>query len=61
MPSIDCNLCSLDFPANVLDADFIARLFIVIKPFAVRQIDASELGTGIRSFSQPLSLDVRTH
>jgi len=37
--------CTTDFPFQVLDADLFARLLIVLKPLAFRQIYAVEFGT----------------
>lgn len=48
---VDCILCSLDIPADILDTNLFACLLIIVKPLTVRQIDARELGTRFRSFS----------
>lgn len=55
-PSCDRTSCSLNIPLDILDADLVAGLFIIVEPFALRQIYARELGTRFRSFGQPLPL-----
>lgn len=36
--------CSPDNPLDVFDADFLARLLVVVEPFTFGQVDVRELG-----------------
>lgn len=47
---------SPDFPYQVLGADFLPRLLVVVKPFPLRQVHARELGAGLQPVCQPGSL-----
>lgn len=49
-------LCSLDLPLDVLDADLVSCLLIILEPLAVRQIDLGELGVRVYSLGQPFAL-----
>jgi hypothetical protein len=49
-------LCPDNVPFEVLDADFFARLLVVIEPFPLCQLYAFELGIRLNPVRQPLSL-----
>jgi hypothetical protein len=45
-----------DLPLDARDAHFFARLFVVVEPFVVGEVDAGKLGAGLCSYSEELSL-----
>ena len=49
-------LCALDCPFDVLYADFLRSLLIVVIPFALLQVDSSKFGGRLGSFRFPLTL-----
>lgn len=49
-------LCSPNLPLDVLNANLVPRLLIVIKPLPIRQIYACEPRARICSYRLPLSL-----
>lgn len=53
-------LRSSNLPGDFVDADFIASLLVVVKPFTFVKFDASELGVGVNAIGQPLSLNVKS-
>lgn len=50
------HLRSLNLPYQLLDADLFARLFVIVKPFPLCQVNAGELGARVDSISQPVAL-----
>ena len=51
-----CSSCTANFPGDILDTHFFVGLFIVVKPFSVGQLNASELGARIDTLSKPFTL-----
>lgn len=48
--------CSPDLPFDILDADLVACLLIIVEPFALAQIDAHERRARIDSIRFPVAL-----
>lgn len=45
-----------NLPFDILDADLLSRLLVIVEPFAFRQVDPAELGPGIDALGLPLPL-----
>ena len=47
-----------NFPLDILDAHFLARLVIVVVPFALRKVDGGERRVGLDAGSLELTLEI---
>ena len=48
--------CSLDLPLDVLNANLLSSLLIIVKPFAIAQINVRKLCSGLLAPCLPLAL-----
>lgn len=48
--------CSSDLKFHILDADFFARLFVVIKPVAFSQVNGGKFGVSLQTCGLPFAL-----
>jgi hypothetical protein len=44
-------------PGDLLDANFLALLFIVVIPFTLKQVNARESGSRVNTLGFPVTLD----
>ena len=49
-------LCSANLPLDVLDADLLASLLVVVEPVPFGQVNVGELGAFLNAGSIPVSL-----
>lgn len=56
LPQVLVQLCTLDLPAHVLDADFFVCLFVIVVPISLCQINSIEFRVGFDAGSFPFAL-----
>jgi hypothetical protein len=49
-------LRTADLPLNLVNAHFLVGLLVILKPFALLQIDGCKLGTSLSTLGKPLAL-----